>query len=84
MFCRNLYSKKTSIISAPRYNSYLANHIGVNKNYFLKLNYNNEEEFLQDVYPKYKSFQIDIPSKSFPTIKQELDTMGNKNVQIKL
>lgn len=84
MFCRNLYFKKNSILSVLRYNSYLANHIGVNKNYFLKkLNYKSEEDFLQDVYPKYKNFPIDIPSKTFPTIKKELDLMGNKNIQMK-
>ena len=65
--------------------SYIQNHIPTSKETFLKkLNYKNEKDFLQDVFPKNKPFTMNILNNSYEKTKHKLDYLGKQNSRLNI
>ena len=85
---RNINKNKIFYLSTRKYrafsNNYLNNHIAIPQEKLLdELNYKTKEEFINDVYPKNKIYDINITSNSFEKIKQNLDKYSNLNTEFK-
>ena len=65
--------------------SYIQNHIPTSKETFLKkLNYKNEKDFLQDIFPKNKPFTMNILNNSYEKTKHKLDYLGKQNSELNI
>ena len=65
-------------------NNYLNNHIAVEQKELLqKLNYKNKEDFINDVYPKNKIYNINIHSETIQKISNKLEEYSQLNTEIK-